>query len=450
MSSSTETPTPNVTINAPRDVETFIIDHSFNLVHRGAGTFSHYVPPGIYKLKFRRGLAIVETLEEIGETPRTIEAPPLQYDSAVPLRATRGAEERHLAAARTMSSRPTVTIGNGAELFVFARSEDASDPVAGLTLHDLDGALLVDLQQQAMLADSGCAGCTIALDPGGYRLRSTIVDEPLEQVVVASAFWQTQVFLMREPELPAIASASILMSRNGFDPESEMLRLAEGARIALKEQRTVMPRELLGALLDDNFENPMLGIYAAHALSSEPNDPVFERTLGALERLVPGHPDVAALRVGTGASGIEIDIPPMLRASWTRILAGSNDGRVTMKAGSLSSRIPAALLEGTPWLIWSPASLLDDQACVLRDISGDLSELEAWIDNADDVTAPVELNAPEEELFAYLARRARIQKKTTKNTPLKLDDKTLANAFGTTVANVQAAVSGLATKLRGR
>ena len=449
MSSSTET--PNVTICAPRDVETFIIDHAFNLVHRGAGTFSHYVPPGIYKLKFRRGLAITETLEEIGETPRTIDAPQLQYDSAVPLRATRGAEERHFEAARKISSTPNVTLGNGAELFVFARSEDEGDPMAGLTLHDLDGVLLVDLQQQAVRSsNSGCAGCTIALDPGGYRLRSTIVDEPLEQVVVASAFWQTQVFLMREPELPAIASASILMSRNGFDPESEMLRLAEGARIALKEQRTVMPRELLNQLLDDNFENPMLGIYAAHALSSEPSDPVFERTLSTLDRLVPGHPDVAALRAGAGASGIEIDIPPMLRASWSRLLAASVDGCVTIKPGSLSSRIPAALLEGTPWLIWSPDALLDDQACVVRDISGELHELESWIGEAQEIVAPVELNAPEEALFSYLARRARIQKKTTKSMPLKLDDKTLANAFGTTVANVQAAVSGLATKIRKR
>lgn len=451
MSSSTET--PNVTISAPRDVETFIIDHSFTLVHRGSGTFSRFVPPGIYKLKFRRGLAITETLEEIGETPRTIEAPPLQYESAVPLRATRGTEQHHFDAARKISSSPNATLGTGAELFVFARSEgaDAGDPMAGLTLHALDGTQIVDLQKQAVRSsDSGCAGCTIALDPGGYRLRSTIVDEPLEQVVVASPLWQTQIFLMREPKLPAIASASVLMSRNGFDPESEMLGLAEGARIALKEQRTVMPRDLLNQLLDDNFENPMLGIYAAHALASEPSDPVFERTLSTLERLVPGHPDVAALRVGAGASGIEIDLPPMLRASWTRILAASVDGHVTLKEGSLSSRIPAALLEGTPWLIWSPNALLDEQACVLRDISGDLHEIETWIGNAKDVAAPVELNAQEEELFAYLARRARIQKKTTKSMPLKLDDKTLANAFGTTVANVQAAVSGLATKIRGK
>jgi hypothetical protein len=442
MSSSTE---PNVTINAPRDVETFIIDHSFNLVHRGAGTFSHSIPPGIYKLKFRRGLAIAETLEEIGETPRTIDAPPLQYDSAVPLRDTRGTEERHFEAARTMSAAPNVTIGNGGALFVFARSEDDSDPLGGLTLHGIDGELLVDLAQQAMRAESGCAGCNIALDPGGYRLRSTIVDEPLEQMVIVSPQWQTQVFLLREPSLPAIASASILMSRGGFDPESEMLRMTEGARIALKEQRTVMPRELLSRL-DDKFENPMLGIYAAHALANEPSDPLFERVLSTLDRLVPGHPDVVALR----QTAIEVDVPPMLRASWTRILAASRDGCATLIPASLASRIPAALLEGTPWLIWSPAALLDEQAAVLRDISGDLSELETWIDNADDNTPPVELEGPEEELFSYLARRARIQKKTTRSTPLKLDDKTLASAFGTTVANVQAAVSGLATKLRNR
>src|SRR5215212_2515208 len=146
MSASTE---PNVTVNAPRDVETFIIDHAFNLVHRGAGAFSHAVPPGIYKFKFRRGLAIEERLEEIGETPRTIEAPPLEYDSAVPLRSTRGADEKHLDAARAMSGETHLTLGEGAQLFLFARSDDSSDPVAGLALHALDGALLADIQQQA-------------------------------------------------------------------------------------------------------------------------------------------------------------------------------------------------------------------------------------------------------------------------------------------------------------
>lgn len=110
-----------------------------------------------------------------------------------------------------------------------------------------------------------------------------------------------------------------------------------------------------------------------------------------------------------------------------------------------------ALLEGTPWLIWSPNALLEEHPAQLRDVSGELSELEEWVGNAEEnAPPPVELSAPEEELLAYLARRARIQKKTTKSMPLKLDDKTLATAFGTTVANVQTTVSALATKLLKR
>jgi len=451
MSASTE---PNVTIQAPRDVETFIIDHAFNLVTRGLGDFTASLPPGLYKFKFRRGLAVIETLEEIAAEPRTIVAPKIEVSSSVPLASSRSTDESQLHAARRMSSEIHETIGNGSSIFIFARwkpgdRDAASDAATGLALHALDGTLLVDLQQKAQ-RDGTSTGCNIALDPGAYRLRLTSGDEPLEQTIIASPGWQTQVFLMQELGTPALASASILMSRGGFDPESEMLQLADAARIALKEKRTVMPRELLSRLLDDQFDNPMLAIYAAHALASEKPDEIFTRVLSALERLVPDHPDVAAVQLVAGAKPVEITAPPMLRASWNRILPASFDGAAILQPGTLASRIPAALLDGTPWLIWSPNALLEPEEAVARDVSGDLKELQARI--ADLIEAdshPADLSGPEEELFSYLHRRARIQKRTTRGTPLATTEKDLAMAFGTTVANVQAAVCNLANKLRG-
>jgi len=458
MSASTE---QTITVNAPRDVETIIIDHAFNLVHHGVGSFTHSLAPGLYKFKYRRGLAIHETLEEIGDVPRTIEAPQLEFSSSVPLRSTRGAETKHLDAARKLSNETHVTVGSGSRIFAFARwlAEDAQhshDLTTRVTLHKLDGTLLVDLEQHAVVDDPNattCAGCSIELDPGAYRFRLTRNDEPLEQIVVAVAGWQTQIFLLHEPsprgETPPapLASASILMSHGGFDPESEMLRMADAARIALQEKRTTMPRELLSELLDDNFANPMLGIYAGSAFATQSPE-ALPRVLFALDRLVPGHPDVDALHLAAGESNAVIDAPPMLRASWNSIVKASLDGRAFMNPESLAARMPAALLEGTPWLIWSPNAVLDENDAVVRDLSSDLSELEACV---ADLTSgpPVELSGAEEELFSYLRRRARINKKTTKSQPLRLDEKILATTFGTTVANVQAIVSGLATKLRG-
>ncbi|PYQ29195.1 MAG: hypothetical protein DMF56_13035 [Acidobacteria bacterium] len=458
MSASTE---QTITVNAPRDVETIIIDHAFNLVHHGVGSFTHALAPGLYKFKYRRGLAIHETLEEIGDAPRTIDAPELEFSSSVPLSSTRGAEAKHLDAARKLSNETHVSVGSGSRIFAFARwlAEDAQhshDIATRVTLHKLDGTLLVDLEQHAVVDDRNattCAGCSIELDPGAYRFRLTRSDEPLEQIVVASPGWQTLVFLLHEPspagEVPPapLASASILMSRGGFDPESEMLRMADAARIALQEKRTTMPRELLSELLDDNFANPMLGIYGGCALATQSPD-ALPRVLFALDRLVPGHPDVNALHLAVGESNVVVDVPPMLRASWTSVVKASVDGRAFMNPESLAARMPAALLEGTPWLIWSPNAVLDDDDVVVRDVSNDLSELESCVGNFTD-GPPVELSGAEEELFSYLTRRARINKKTTKSQPLRLDEKILANTFGTTVANVQSIISGLATKLRG-
>jgi hypothetical protein len=467
MSASTE-----VTIQAPPDVETFILDHAFNLVFRGIGTFMQPLPPGLYKFKFRCGLAIRETLEEITEAPHTIAAPMLAFSSSVPLRNTRRVDERHLEAARNWSNEIHETIGaGGSRIFVFARCKPDDrdiagvDAAGGLALHTLDGALLVDLQQKAERLDPSsvsCAGYNVELPPGAYRLRLTSGEEPLEQIVYASPGWQTQVFLMHESAReengarpPVLASASILMSHSGFDPESEMLRMADGARIAMKQNRTSMPRELLTNLLDDKFENPMLGIYAAHALASstdERDKSLFARVLNALAmRLVPDHPDVAALRLAAGESPVVIDTPPMLRASWALIVTASLEGRTSSPLGALSCRIPAALLDSTPWLIWSPNALLDEQATVVRDVSVDLHELVSCVGNWTEEPPPIEFTGSEEQVFSFLSRRARMEKRSTKSQfhLRPIDDKGLAEAFGTSVANVQAAVTGLATKLRG-
>lgn len=127
--------------------------------------------------------------------------------------------------------------------------------------------------------------------------------------MVVSEGWQTQVFLFRrtfgkgeESRRPDLSEASVLMGRtgSGFYPDRDDERWTELARLALAGNRKAMPsRDDLREMLVHKFEDPMLGIYAAHLLLREPEIRVdlLEIVLGNLFSMLGEHPDVQALRL---------------------------------------------------------------------------------------------------------------------------------------------------------
>jgi hypothetical protein len=123
----------------------------------------------------------------------------------------------------------------------------------------------------------------------------------------------------------------------GFDEKRRGLPII-GAELALASLRT--GRRQIGAgqlmsLLDSKYENPMLGLLGCYALlcDAQPDRATVVRVWEGLNKLIPAHPDVLALRVLVNvrwhdALGYEdatpIDFPPMLhmgllgasRAEW--------------------------------------------------------------------------------------------------------------------------------------
>jgi hypothetical protein len=455
-------------VDVESDVETFIIATDYSLLRREFGPFSGKLPSGIYKFKFRRGTAIYEELSELAAGVEAVITPPpekLELDSAAPLERTKHSDARQVAAARETSRKTHLWHGQGSSIYLFIRTAPGAPPRdvrMGITLHALDGTLIAGSAQ--FEAGQDCAAMNAEVEPGAYRLRMLAPDGSVEQIVIASAGWQTQVFLLHEPPSTvrsplALATASILMCRGGFDPDNEMLRLAESVRIALSLQRGAMPRHVVSRLITEKFESPMLGIYGAHAIALRGgDDDLLEHVLEVLESLVPGHPDVAALRLGS-AEDVVIDTPPMLRTSWNAIIAANADGRVSLAPGSLASRMPASLLGGTPWLIWEVEALLHPQAAE-RNMTADLSDLEALIEaslGAENDPASGTLSGAEEALYSYLRSRVTAARYRMQETiglesmaaPRRgIDDRRLARAFGATMQQVQTTVSSLASKLK--
>jgi hypothetical protein len=240
-------------------------------------------------------------------------------------------------------------------------------------------------------------------------LQSHVRDEALlEQSVIVSPGWQTQVFLLGQPsaptserataqgvsELASLLDVTILMSKDGFEPGDWQFRLIENARAALADDRAVRTPEL-DELLRHKFDNPMLGILGAHLLllaqeealrqeaaakrrqrldvgsgsiprSQVPFDQeLFDVVVGNLRRLVGDtHPDVQALwlrHAGAAPLGIT-HTPPMLVRSWSLLSEGSLTWPETVPLDLW--RHVAMRTAATPFLSWlrptKDTSVLDD------------------------------------------------------------------------------------------
>lgn len=450
MSSFEETPFEVV---ADPDVETFVIDHAFHLVHRGVGSFRHAVRPGLYKFKFRQGKAVVEQLLEVPAAPP--EELRIHAPAADPPKAELALVQRERAA-------PSGIGGSSAVVIVAGRDAMTPDSLATFELHDVGGRLLFDvLAHPSVILSEGRLVYAINVDAGAYRLRCRHHGEPdeMEMMLYAPTGWQTQVYVddMDSP----IASASIFVSPANEEPDPTQLRLTESALLALREKRTLLPAALTRTMLREKTSNPMLGIYAAHALLAAGGDEeLLAAAVSRLEDLLPGHPDVAALRIGSTSGLAAFRFPPMLRASWRRIVDASLAGTAVIEAESLAARIPPVLLDSTPWLIWSPGDLLepptrdgdmpDALQRVVSAVTQNVLPVAHGLESLVAETPAPNLTADESDLYALLGRWSRLEEHTKekrRSPSAELDEKRLARSLGTTLPHVRKTLRSLAGKL---
>lgn len=385
-----------VNVSGHSDIELFVVDHALQLVVRGTLPWSGTLAPGVYKFKFRRGTAIEEqhVMLRPGSPAVTLAAPKLTTASPAPLEASSRTHEYHIGAASQSSRQVHEKFGAGGQLFLLVRDWTTHNeptrtpqPAAGLHICDAAGTVLFDVEKvTAGVRDQDrWATVNIEVNPGSYRLRlETRQQGTFEQTIVVSPGWQTQVFLLLTNYSPTIGPdskngadwradlnrASILMAERGrgFDPASHEFRLADTACAWLGSRQQTAAAAGLKHALQLKFNNPMLGIYAAHALTSGPTskemeksppiaESLFRDVVSNLEYLVPGHPDVQALRLWLdGAASVNIPplhMPPMLTSSWMKFVEASATRRELIARGSLASRIGGCVWGNGPWLIWA-------------------------------------------------------------------------------------------------
>jgi len=365
--------------SADAEAEIFIVDGEFQLVARGVGRLEAEIEPGIYKVKCRTGAVTKEQLVLVKDEPVVVSLPRLSFSSPAPLAETAKTHEYHVEAARVESRNIHVRSGTGSWVFVFARdwtvtgnSARGWNPAQWLSLHDEQGTRIADLDKAGVhnVAGDPWAACNLEVGPGTYRLRLNLPAKngqkqvSLEQAIVASPGWQTQVFLLQKPYGPEqgdwaadLAGAAILLSRGlGFEPSRADFRQTELARLGLTNRRQLISEEIL-QMLRAKLENPMLGILGAHLLllGSQIDQDLLGVAVQNLQILLEApHPDVEAIALQLyRETSYAFRSPPMLRRSWSLLIEATTKQSTVIVPNSLAASIWDRLWAEEPWLLWA-------------------------------------------------------------------------------------------------
>jgi hypothetical protein len=361
-------------------IEIFVIDAAFQLAARGVGKLDTALKPGLYTVRVQAGSEAHDehVVLRLGAPPAEVVMPALRFTSPIPLPNTAKTHEYHVAAAMEHSAERHVQAGTGSAIYLFVRdwSSDSESktrrrelhPARSLELRDLNGESIVDFALTGVsniTERDPWAATNVEVNPGLYVLSLELPSASrLEQTIVASPGWQTQVFMLqraygKDPEdrYADLPGASIVLSRYPVAPDPSYYdkRLVELARIALAQERRALSDEIR-QMLYEKYENPMLGIFGAHLLLLEdkPDLQLLQVVVASLRGLIGLHPDVEALALSLedDHSSYVFQIPPMLRHSWAQIISATISKPEIVPAGSLAARVSGRLWGGEVWLQW--------------------------------------------------------------------------------------------------
>jgi len=483
MSPSEPGPRVNLHVVAEdRASQVVVLDSSLVPVAKGVHFVTVDLPPGIYKVRAITAGQVREQFADLEAEKVYLKFPQIEFASPAPLRQTAGTSPEQMEAADAHSHRIHVDLQGSSEIYLFIHGGDASQLAAGVTLAREDGTTVVSFDQAGARGGDGDAwyACNVALAPGAYRLIAQGGRERLAQTVVASEGWQTQVFLRREREEGALdmANAAVFMARrqHGFHPGEEMVRVTELARIGLSDRRRILPPEDMDFLAWGKFENPILGLLAAHLLllprpadqrsraAREADDQLLRLIVKNLRKLLGAHPDVEALELVTGvpAPGTALPPfrnPPMLLRSYWLIVEHSADHPELVPSGSILAEIATDLWGGAgPWLVFSqpgqrprtPAPQAFSAPLAARSSLDELIDRIAPADLQRLAAAPAELTPAEEAVLHYVShprRRARpLRSPGPPAASTRFDVRQMVAALGLPPVVIYDALSGLSSK----
>jgi hypothetical protein len=373
MSTSSSEPAALRLRSASGEDELVVTGTDFQRVAAGHGELTASLPAGIYEIAARAGPTVARRLVKLepGES-REVVGPEVRFPAAAPIPGSDNADPDHLELVRDATGVARATAGAVAGLVVVVR-DVREHGRSVLNPGDRGGFGLLDGALQPVApghggwlrrGDDRAAAWAGAVEPGGYALRLADGD-PVDQSVWVAAGWQTIVFHTLGERGPLIESCSIEMIR--LDDDWTGSRLAVSLELALWALRENRPDAVIALPRGGRpiaAERPMLAIVAAHLLlrRSKADLARIEELVADLERELPGHPDVTALRVLAAGAGAAVAAsaptpvrwPPMLLASYLGVIHGDAVSPGLIAAGSSAERAASLLSVRGIWTSWRP------------------------------------------------------------------------------------------------
>ncbi len=358
-----------------------LIDSRFQAVAKGTGALTTSVDPGIYRLVFRAGGEVSDELITLGPGERLERTGvTLPFPSAAPIQGTSTDRPAHRAAVNDLLSRPMTGVAGGSRFVVMVRNLDPADdrPVdhSRLMLTD-NGGRRVAAWRSGWVKGDGFAAWSVDRRPGGHALRleppaSDPTAGAIDQSVWLAPSWATLVFVPNETDGPEPSNASVHMAYPGAPWSVDDINVGLALELTLagiRRGKSVVPDDLLALLLNTKFTNPMLGIVGAQALSIRwpAGAETLKTVVGNLRDLVPGHPDVEALRafIGTqemagqetssrAALGVEpVRWPPMMSDAYQSLIRADASYPGLIPSRSVAERAAAHLAVVGAWTAWT-------------------------------------------------------------------------------------------------
>lgn len=379
--------------------EVIVIDSDFRVLARGIHNVQLRVPPGIYRGKVRVGDQQSEKLFSVESNEpnnhKSVQLAPLEFSSPIPLKQTSTSREFHQSAIcdAATSGGMTANLGQGAAVVIFLRDPSLvyfdytagqmssySKNFEGFVLSKFDGGEPHPLETIGRLvADRGYLIASVAVTPGTYALsRVSSGAERLYLPLVVPAGWSLQVFVSMVPTEDPSASecrradfdgAAMVFDRPGasFRPDRPDLGVLEVTRQALARGHNILDTKSMSDLLSGKFENPMMGLLAAHLLllAKKPDLELSQEVvINTGYQIGANYPDLLILSWKLGQLRGTADAPdattlvesmkgpPMLQLSWHYFMEAY---RSLADKGVLDkevSKMTSQLISSSVWVSW--------------------------------------------------------------------------------------------------
>jgi hypothetical protein len=462
--------------SAVKALELSVVDSNFREVAHGVGDLDVNVLPGIYELRFQAGPQYEKRLVSVAPgqvyEDKSID---VAFPSAAPIEGTSTSHEYQQTAAAEASQITTAAGVGTAGLVLMVRNVREwehlmfdQSTVAALTLLDSNLEPVPDFDAGWKIDSANCwATWSANLAPGGYalRVRRTAKRETGAPVVFDQAIWltdrwQTLVFIPNSADGPLLESGTMHMVELALDwspYERDVNSALELALWGLREGRTVVPSDLR-PLLHAKFQNPMLGIIAAHSLllASKPDFDLVDTVLENLTRLIPNHPDLTALRwlaaetrsetrypdPAQAPPSVLVSWPPLLRASYAALIRRDSQDASTIEDGSVAERAAAQVVTCGVWTAWEPLETETPAEMVARGLE---EETPLPVSPEGIRRAPISDRATK-SVARYLADVAEVREKSVLEVLGDVQADQIGVAAGLPSASVQRALEEIRTR----